>query len=172
MRGKEPKASSSDASAGITPAYAGKRQSPRAVRQQARDHPRVCGEKAPVGKVHLIGRGSPPRMRGKGPTPAREALESRITPAYAGKSSKDISVSSHIRDHPRICGEKGTPWRNRLRSMGSPPHMRGKEMQGLGRESSPGITPAYAGKSWRRCRNGRSWRDHPRICGEKLTPLL
>ena len=29
-----------------------------------------------------------------------------ITPAYAGKSLGSISIRSHIRDHPRLCGEK------------------------------------------------------------------
>ena len=34
------------------------------------------------------------------------------------------------------------------------------------------ITPAYAGKSRRQTKGVRPWRDHPRVCGEKLLSLI
>ena len=33
------------------------------------------------------------------------------------------------------------------------------------------ITPAYAGKSWRRLHGNRKCEDHPRLCGEKFDQL-
>ena len=65
MRGKEAAGKLCPVGGGITPAYAGKRQSGELHLQQARDHPRICGEKpcAHIPAVCYIG--SPPRMRGK-----------------------------------------------------------------------------------------------------------
>ena len=56
-----------------------------------------------------------------------------------------------------------------LNHSGSPPRMQGKEVQGLFQDLVGGITPAYAGKRGsgslpRSCR-----RDHPRVCGEKIS---
>ena len=47
--------------------------------------------------------------------------------------------------------------------------MRGKEWYLQGESPAPGITPAYAGK--RRCPRFRPGkiRDHPRVCGEKVS---
>ena len=51
--------------------------------------------------------------------------------------------------------------------MGSPPHMRGKDVATTRSQLATGITPAHAGKSFIcRCCIACSW-DHPRTCGEK-----
>ena len=50
---------------------------------------------------------------------------------------------------------------------GSPPHVRGKETRQAGRLRAPGITPAYAEKSYTRLVLLRPMWDHPRVCGEK-----
>ena len=50
---------------GITPAYAGKSAAAALAARNARDHPRVCGEKEAEQKVDELESGSPPRMRGK-----------------------------------------------------------------------------------------------------------
>ena len=55
-------------------------------RNDQRDHPRLCGEK--------IARKMP------------EWYEERITPAYAGKSSRPQKFTELTGDHPRLCGEK------------------------------------------------------------------
>ncbi len=88
MRGKVIKGALSLLSNRITPAYAGKRRCCSRCRQEAWDHPRVCGEKKWTLPSGGGGGGSPPRMRGKeldthGRLPGRG-----ITPAYAGKSAK------------------------------------------------------------------------------------
>ena len=95
---------------GITPAYAGKRDHEASGTADKRDHPRLCGEKLVTETFSHSPLGSPPPMRGKGisfsggdilcmgsPPPMRgkESLKDnpkliiRITPAYAGKSTRN-----------------------------------------------------------------------------------
>ena len=91
---------------GITPAYAGKRGRNKSGQPAAKDHPRVCGEKADTAAACALCWGSPPRMRGKAPSAAQAALQMGITPAYAGKSPASRYFFSVVMDHPRVCGEK------------------------------------------------------------------
>ena len=75
---------------GITPARAGKRISGFLPAAGQWDHPRACGEERkvnpPVGKK----KGSPPRVRGRGPTGLPLMTPGGITPARAGKSSSTL----------------------------------------------------------------------------------
>ena len=147
MRGKETDSRRQCCSAGITPAYAGKRHRETAQELFFRDHPRVCGEKnINVGIFHAGG-GSPPRMRGKAALPPGAFCHIGITPAYAGKSRRCCELSRPLRDHPRVCGEKLRVPLKAACAMGSPPRMRGKERGAPARPPLPRITPAYAGKS-------------------------
>ena len=91
---------------GITPAYAGKRDSVRCSSGFRRDHPRLCGEKPEHGKICLLLMGSPPPMRGKVVTLAFISTLMGITPAYAGKSCQNSRPYRQQQDHPRLCGEK------------------------------------------------------------------
>ena len=54
-----------------------------------------------------------------------------ITPAYAGKSDSFALHHDANGDHPRICGEKYYTLRRDQLAEGSPPHMRGKEINGV-----------------------------------------
>ena len=73
----------------ITPAHAGKSESPLHLSAKSQDHPRACGEK--LDNPDYIGAyaGSPPRMRGKAVLPSRSCGQVGITPAHAGKRLKD-----------------------------------------------------------------------------------
>ena len=133
---------------GITPAYAGKRSTATKYFQQIRDHPRVCGEKLPLTGPGWWPWGSPPRMRGKEHVRLRQQHSPRITPAYAGKSRSQGSHTAPPGDHPRVCGEKPVTTRFASSFWGSPPRMRGKDVDALGLVCRFGITPAYAGKRW------------------------
>ena len=106
MRGKVPEPDERAAGKGITPAYAGKSAWQRLPPALARDHPRVCGEKAIRNRSFGILLGSPPRMRGKAMEHKHHLAGSGITPAYAGKSPQTLEVLR--------------------RGGGSPPRMRGK----------------------------------------------
>ena len=90
----------------ITPAYAGKSQTASPCTCSTRDHPRLCGEKAYYVYHVWADSGSPPPMRGKGYQVVTSAVSTRITPAYAGKSTPIHFPVAIGKDHPRLCGEK------------------------------------------------------------------
>ena len=90
-----------------------------------------------------------------------------ITPAYAGKRSKESLSCSGSRDHPRLCGEKTDLNILTLSKLGSPPPMRGKAPAGCCPACTGRITPAYAGKRRTGGAVQRDRWDHPRLCGEK-----
>ena len=167
MRGKAEKPHRAYIFWGITPAYAGKSTTPRSQAPTLRDHPRVCGEKESNGVASWRRLGSPPRMRGKVFNGEGVMLATRITPAYAGKSTKREKLHAKARDHPRVCGEKRLRTSFCFSDAGSPPRMRGKALPLPLSGAALGITPAYAGKSSKRGSNSQWLRDHPRVCGEK-----
>ena len=147
MRGKENLSIPKDVSAGITPAYAGKRDSVRCSSGFRRDHPRLCGEKLFSVLFSSTSIGSPPPMRGKEDQSLTACICHRITPAYAGKSGY-FGIYQYINgDHPRLCGEKRPFFLRDNPSVGSPPPMRGKVAKTADLTDSSRITPAYAGKS-------------------------
>ena len=80
----------------ITPAYAGKSLPEADFRPTLRDHPRVCGEKYLQVLPRCFRRGSPPRMRGKGPSLPDAPSLCGITPAYAGKRLKRSHSIGHF----------------------------------------------------------------------------
>ena len=106
-------------------------------------------------------------MRGKEVAHPFACVISGITPAYAGKRKSYSKHKKHHRDHPRVCGEKPGCISGSSGSPGSPPRMRGK-VDGLSTFlAKRGITPAYAGKRWKRVEKTPQVWDHPRVCGEK-----
>ena len=87
-------------------------------------------------------------MRGKAGEAWQKNNQSRITPAYAGKSGFIHDRGSCDKDHPRLCGEKVCI------------------IQPIVIDRR--ITPAYAGKSAILFRGFFILWDHPRLCGEKI----
>ena len=146
MRGKDAEPDAECNSDGITPAYAGKRQSSWPNISRRVDHPRVCGEKTKNLWLTKNLWGSPPRMRGKDDSAVFRCVLHRITPAYAGKSITSRISSFKSWDHPRVCGEKILGLLDILLLPGSPPRMRGKGAKPMPCTNPNGITPAYAGK--------------------------
>ena len=135
----------------------------------------------------MVGKGSPPRGRGKGfcglviapgvrITPAwagKGVVEGShvevngITPAWAGKSGSRQRYRSKTWDHPRVGGEKVLQVTRSAEDVGSPPRGRGKGGFKTMFVAISRITPAWAGKSGSSAavRSG-AW-DHPRMGGEK-----
>ena len=171
MRGKGAGGAGAAAAAGITPAYAGKRPAEIEEIFGGGDHPRICGEKVVLFDDETKEIGSPPHMRGKAAQAALPYLDTRITPAYAGKRRHQTVRRQKNEDHPRICGEKYSRYIFRMVSSGSPPHMRGKGLRIVRVSALPGITPAYAGKRQRGRAGLGPGKDHPRICGEKTKKI-
>ena len=171
MRGKEEGVPTGHSLLGITPAYAGKSWNCLCDLYLTQDHPRVCGEKDSTFIRNTQSWGSPPRMRGKAGPYQQSGIPDRITPAYAGKSTRSALPRMCCRDHPRVCGEKSWSSTTDIRPAGSPPRMRGKGADRPPGAGAGGITPAYAGKSVQLLHNfGDTW-DHPRVCGEKTEKI-
>ena len=109
-------------------------------------------------------------MRGKAKTKAKARAAMGIIPAGAGKSQPGTSSDSRNRDHPRGCGEKLFLMVTCERDIGSSPRVRGKETRKILDRVGIRIIPAGAGKSQARRRAGGAGEDHPRGCGEKVSP--
>ena len=147
------------------------------------------GEKRQKSPPRPARQGSPPRRRGK--AVLRELIEDHagITPAWAGKSARGLTLWAGCGDHPRVGGEKlmpplmgfwlrGSPPRRREKAEnllpeiclpGSPPRGRGKEGALQSGKHRHGITPAWAGKRRPQQRHRMALQDHPRMSGEKLS---
>ena len=156
----------------ITPAYAGKSSIVSPSSAVDWDHPRLCGEKENNYRLIVSVKGSPPPMRGKACHKRKFRRGIRITPAYAGKSRYFVSGRRDRRDHPRLCGEKLNRLEPLFCTQGSPPPMRGKATVVVLVSTPKGITPAYAGKSFRKTAVRHAIKDHPRLCGEKPFAML
>ena len=150
VRGKACRCPPLDTNQRITPARAGKSAAVAKRQLFKGDHPRVCGEKLPDGRLTTREKGSPPRVR--------------------GKVGRRRSKNRRTEDHPRVCGEKACGRASPRGAKGSPPRVRGKDFIMSPMNCPLGITPACAGKSGSSCYPaGIPW-DHPRVCGEKQTP--
>ena len=94
---------------GITPAYAGKRNSFTKSFEEHGDHPRVCGEKQRKAIEQKRLQGSPPRMRGKVKYEDLMYEPKGITPAYAGKRLKrfrsTVSPVAIVPLFPSVCNK-------------------------------------------------------------------
>ena len=138
---------------GITPACAGKSVWSRLNRVRLADHPRMCGEKRNSRNRYNYRPGSPPHVRGKGEIESYADECDRITPACAGKRLCLTCVLAILWDHPRMCGEKWLARFKPFATRGSPPHVRGKDMDTLQTVHDARITPACAGKRLKRSRS-------------------
>ena len=87
VRGEENKKCYTDGQHRITPACAGRSSLQTRTCTRRTDHPRVCGEKPFILDLVAERDGSPPRARGEAASALRAALQGRITPACAGRSS-------------------------------------------------------------------------------------
>ena len=152
---------------GITPAWAGKRESLSRCSSFTWDHPRVGGEKKAFRPATGRPLGSPPRGRGKVSSVSMCTRSPGITPAWAGKRSCCASRSRSLKDHPRVGGEKLTSLPKIQPALGSPPRGRGKGPTGQRPLLETRITPAWAGKRQRPAIGCISPWDHPRVGGEK-----
>ena len=132
----------------------------------AADHPRGCGENGKMTHVGWICGGSPPRMRGKLNIDDFIDASLGITPADAGKTYAGRFNTYPKADHPRGCGETLVFAPLPLRSVGSPPRMRGKLRMELVNTDGDRITPADAGKTLLSASLYAFSQDHPLGCGE------
>ena len=166
MRGKQVLPKTGINNAGITPADAGKTWRMGTAQADLQDHPRGCGENVNNYISMLNNLGSPPRMRGKLNVCNKHGAGHRITPADAGKTHIVFFGRARNKDHPRGCGENPVSEPLFFHLSGSPPRMRGKPIKEYFIQLQRRITPADAGKTYRREMKKKELRDHPRGCGE------
>ena len=128
------------------------------------------GEKCSDCRFFAHKAGSPPRGRGKAGFAIRCSLQVGITPAWAGKSLSITKNEQHLKDHPRVGGEKLRCTQKPRDTPGSPPRGRGKVRILIYSVALDRITPAWAGKSDGFALCPWSAGDHPRVGGEKSAP--
>ena len=152
--------------AGITPAGAGKTQGRNVIASINRDHPRRCGENTLSREKAQECQGSPPQVRGKLTIGFVFVWWGGITPAGAGKTKTAEVGNRRHWDHPRRCGENTTTHTPVQCSVGSPPQVRGKQINSIAVRRNIRITPAGAGKTRYQSTESGCIKDHPRRCGE------
>ena len=93
-----------------------------------------------------------------------------IIPAYAGNTRSWKARTCSPWDHPRVCGEHRPSGSRAKGHRGSSPRMRGTLHRFAWRSAHAGIIPAYAGNTANSWLTADMLGDHPRVCGEHLTP--
>ena len=130
----------------------------------------MCGEQETILSVPSDRVGSSPRVRGTGNNDHRRVSAPGIIPACAGNSCLGVAMWLSMRDHPRVCGEQPTTAETHRSTEGSSPRVRGTGTAAREPGSAVGIIPACAGNSAAWNEAILSGRDHPRVCGEQLSP--
>ena len=125
-RGEVPGGRGSGMSSRITPAQAGRRDYLLSSGSIFGDHPRTGGEKQMSRKKEPPPQGSPPHRRGEDANAAPTLMQTRITPAQAGRRKRLHEIHPVLWDHPRTGGEKSHAHVLKETRTGSPPHRRGE----------------------------------------------
>ena len=86
-----------------------------------RDHPRSRGNNASEKDLEVKGRGSPPLAREQHAERVHQFSDGRITPARAGTTGYEITVSASPEDHPRSRGNNNCHLSFLTCHPGSPP---------------------------------------------------
>ena len=150
----------------LIPAHAGKTARAVSAARTVGAHPRSRGENRldPITAASV--EGSSPLTRGKHPPRPRAARRRGLIPAHAGKTSTFGLPCCAFRAHPRSRGENPRSHIEQSGTVGSSPLTRGKPRLCASMICRPGLIPAHAGKTTRRCRRGGSIGAHPRSRGE------
>ena len=153
---------------GLIPAWAGKTVPPVTLPGYQGAHPRVGGENWFHARVSQALRGSSPRGRGKPSVRLRKCTPRGLIPAWAGKTRLGTLTTSRSRAHPRVGGENSRASVGTLLGTGSSPRGRGKRSRAWSPPPTPGLIPAWAGKTTRG--QACTWREraHPRVGGENM----
>ena len=110
--------------------------------------------------------GSSPRGRGKRQVTDLCAPDSRLIPAWAGKTSRATTRPPASRAHPRVGGENVHTDKGVYSAGGSSPRGRGKRGRNRPRTHGHGLIPAWAGKTLQGVCSLHRTPAHPRVGGE------
>ena len=169
MRGKPDRLCPECGEKGLIPAHAGKTSANRVLSNEAKAHPRACGENDNLSSNAPSSEGSSPRMRGKPLALRTYETPVGLIPAHAGKTGSRVQVLSQTGAHPRACGENCPAPCQDAGSIGSSPRMRGKHSPKAADHVNHGLIPAHAGKTRLSLPTTFGVWAHPRACGENLT---
>ncbi len=142
------------------------------LRRRPRDHPRVRGEHVRVYGSPLVRSGPSPRARGAHHQPGHDHVAGGTIPACAGSTPAGSGGGRGLGDHPRVRGEHTTERDFDSRAPGPSPRARGALVGPRSHLSADGTIPACAGSTQAVGGPVARYRDHPRVRGEHLCPLL
>ncbi len=169
MRGRRPVLRKRGRDQRTTPAGAGTTCERGQADVGVADHPRGCGDDTARDTAIEADKGPPPRVRGRPGGGGSRQTRSGTTPAGAGTTTTWSARTTAEGDHPRGCGDDPSPCRPSVLRAGSPPRVRGRHHV-PGRQAQRGrTTPAGAGTTLRRPRQGPLRPDHPRGCGDDVS---
>ena len=131
-----------------------------------RAHPRVRGDDLPRADTHRLGRGSPPRARGRPAVLLQDRASRRLTPACAGTTGRSTCRPAGCWAHPRVRGDDPDVIRVEDVISGSPPRARGRPRRGRELELDVRLTPACAGTTQSTPPRRASSQAHPRVRGD------
>ena len=129
----------------FSPACAGSRGSPRHAGIRWSVQPRVCGEQHAARRVEMRTAGSAPRVRGADIAARTEAPRNRFSPACAGSSTTEFTISPSGLVQPRVCGEQMAACSRWRWVRGSAPRVRGAVSDARSHRGLYRFSPACAG---------------------------
>ena len=95
----------------------------------------------------------------------------RFIPAFAGNAAPCRRTRHTTSVHPRVCGVRRSR-RLKIASMsGSSPRLRGTHLLDFIHTHLVRFIPAFAGNAWSRPERLSTGSVHPRVCGERPTPI-
>ena len=154
------------------PAYAGNARPTITGTRSGAVHPRIRGERGPLGCRIAPTSGSSPHTRGTLEVQLGNKHRPRFIPAYAGNAAVHLLLLDLMSVHPRIRGERCHPGRARHVGHGSSPHTRGTRHGTNADRRQHRFIPAYAGNACSPVSRPRWHPVHPRIRGERTSSKL
>ena len=113
----------------------------------SKDHPHLCGEHAFKFSQMKASSGSPPPVWGTLNFSLSNKLYKRITPTCVGNTKPLTCVACPFEDHPHLCGEHTSFFRQRTIHKGSPPPVWGTLRLPQSFSDRLGITPTCVGNT-------------------------
>ena len=132
--------------------------------------PRARGRRRSIIRLRNKTRNTP-ACAGKTNVSILTILFPRNTPACAGKTSLCASRQTACQKHPRVRGEDPLSHQVSYNDAETPPRARGRQRWPVNVPTSPGNTPACAGKTRVYHRGAAAGKKHPRVRGEDSAVL-
>ena len=150
---------------GLIPAYAGRTSVDDDLSGDHAAHPRLRGAHGRDTGSKAGRGGSSPLTRGARHDAGSAAARTGLIPAYAGRTNPARQGRARQWAHPRLRGAHSSNHADHAVHVGSSPLTRGAPGSVTTGPASPGLIPAYAGRTLTRTVSRRGRRAHPRLRG-------